>query len=93
MIPVSDRCTPYAEEVQRQLTEAGLRSEVDARRERMNAKIRHAQLQKIPYMLVVGDREVESDSVSVRLRNGTVLGALSLGALVARMQTEVTSKG
>lgn len=92
VIPVSDRYTPYAEEVHRQLTEAGLRPEVDARKERMNAKIRHAQLQKVPYMLVVGEREAESGSVSVRLRSGTLLGSLSVSDLVARMQTEVTTK-
>jgi len=66
--------------VRDQLRESGLRVEVDDRNERMNAKIRDAQTQKIPYMLVVGDREIEQEAVAVRLRSGENPGAMGLEA-------------
>ena len=78
IIPISDRHLDYAASVQNALSTSGLRIEVDSRRDRMNAKIRDAQMQKIPYMIVVGDSEEEADSVSVRLRDGTNLGAISV---------------
>jgi len=78
IIPISDRHLDYAASVQKALSTSGLRIEVDSRRDRMNAKIRDAQIQKIPYMIVVGDSEEEADSVSVRLRDGTNLGAISV---------------
>jgi len=78
IIPISDRHLDYAASVQKALSTSGLRIEVDSRRDRMNAKIRDAQMQKIPYMIVVGDSEEEADSVSVRLRDGTNLGAISV---------------
>jgi threonyl-tRNA synthetase len=70
MIPIADRHVGYCNEVQQRLSAAGLRVTIDASLERMNAKIRNAQLQKIPYMLVAGDRENEQNAVSVRLRSG-----------------------
>jgi threonyl-tRNA synthetase len=70
MIPIADRHVGYCNEVQQRLSAAGLRVTIDASLERMNAKIRNAQLQKIPYMLVAGDREKEQNAVSVRLRSG-----------------------
>ncbi|MDX1436150.1 MAG: threonine--tRNA ligase, partial [Anaerolineales bacterium] len=78
MIPIADRHIEYAEQVANRLTAGGLRVEVDQRNERMNAKIRDAQLQKIPYMLVVGDREAEAGSVAVRDRSGGNQGAISV---------------
>ncbi|MQG17530.1 MAG: threonine--tRNA ligase [SAR202 cluster bacterium] len=78
IIPISDRHLDYAASVQKALSTSGLRIEVDSRRDRMNAKIRDAQMQKVPYMIVVGDSEEEADSVSVRLRDGTNLGAISV---------------
>ena len=78
IIPISDRHLDYAASVQKALSASGLRIEVDSRRDRMNAKIRDAQMQKVPYMIVVGDSEEEADSVSVRLRDGTNLGAISV---------------
>ena len=78
IIPISDRHLDYAASVQKALSTSGLRIEVDSRRDRMNAKIRDAPIQKIPYMIVVGDSEEEADSVSVRLRDGTNLGAISV---------------
>jgi threonyl-tRNA synthetase len=74
VIPIADRHVPYARQVEANLRRAGFRVEVDDRQERMNAKIRNAQLQKVPYMLIVGDREMESGLVAVRLRTGEDLG-------------------
>ena len=75
IIPIAERHTAYALQVSEQLRESGLRVEVDESGDRMQAKIRAAQLQKIPYMLVIGDREAEAGKVAVRLRNGQDLGA------------------
>jgi threonyl-tRNA synthetase len=83
VIPIADRHLEYAERVARELREAGLRVEVDSRSERMNAKVRDAQLQKIPYMLVVGDKEAEAATVSLRLRTNENLGAVPLAEFVA----------
>ena len=76
IIPIADRHGEYAAEVLAALRQANLRAEVDSRNERMNQKIRAAQLQKIPYMLVVGDREAADNAVSVRRRDGANLGAM-----------------
>jgi threonyl-tRNA synthetase len=92
VIPIADRHNEYAFQVQRALQDAGLRTEVDHRTERMNAKIRDAQLQKVPYMLVVGDREAEANAAAVRLRNNENLGPMPIGDVVARMQDEVGRK-
>ena len=78
MIPIADRHNEYAEHVATQLRDAGFRVEVDDRSERMNQKIRQAQLQKTPYMLVVGDREADAGAAAVRTRDGDNLGALPL---------------
>ena len=92
VIPIADRHQPYADEVAATLREAGFRVEVDARSERMNAKIRHAQLQKIPYMLVAGDREAEAGTVAVRVRTGEDLGAVPLADFLARIEEERETK-
>ncbi|MBE0409522.1 MAG: threonine--tRNA ligase [Anaerolineales bacterium] len=89
VIPIADRHLAYAQQVKDKLSVVGLRIEVDDRGERMNAKIRDAQNQKIPYMLVVGDREVEQETVSVRLRTGENLGGISLGDFLSRADDEV----
>ena len=89
LIPIADRHVEYAEKVFNQLRDAGVRVEIDRRSERMNAKIRDAQLQKIPYMLVVGDREAEAGQVAVRLRSGDDLGALSVDSFIERLEVEV----
>jgi threonyl-tRNA synthetase len=92
LIPIADRHVEYAHSVVRQLKGAGLRVEVDDSRERMQAKIRSAQLQKIPYMLVVGDREMRDDTVAVRLRTEEDLGAMSVDDFVARVRRVVEAK-
>ena len=89
IIPIADRHLEYAASVKAQLQAKGFRAEVDDRSERMNLKIRHAQLQKIPYMLVVGDREQEQGVVAVRQREGGDLGAMPLETLAERMMGEV----
>ncbi|MDL1898902.1 threonine--tRNA ligase, partial [Anaerolineae bacterium CFX7] len=78
IIPIADRHNEYARAVEKQLQAQGFRVQVDARSERMNAKIRDAQLMKIPYMLVVGDKEADAGAVSVRLRTGEDLKAMPL---------------
>ena len=75
LIPIADRHIEFAQEVAKTLRAAGLRVEVNDSSDRMQAKIRSAQLQKVPYMLVIGDREVEAGAVAVRLRDGQDLGA------------------
>jgi threonyl-tRNA synthetase len=89
LIPIADRHITYAEKVAQQLQEAGMRIEVDSRSDRMNAKIRDAQLQKVPYMLIVGDREQDSENVSVRLRSEEDMGSMSLESLIERIRDEV----
>lgn len=88
IVPIADRHIEYAHEVERQLRENDIRVEVDARSERMNAKIRQAQMQKVPYMLVIGDKEQAAGAVAVRLRNGQDLGAMALEDLRARIVGE-----
>ena len=89
VIPIADRHQEYAESVKSQLDSYGYRAEVDGRSERMNLKIRNAQLQKIPYMLVVGDREKEDGAVAVRTREGGNLGAIPMEELLARLRKEL----
>ncbi|MGE3075958.1 MAG: threonine--tRNA ligase [Dehalococcoidia bacterium] len=92
VIPIADRHIEYAERVAAQLKGAGLRVEVDDRGERMNAKIRDAQLRKIPYMLVVGDREAEAKAAALRVRGGGDKGAVPVAQILDRLRTEKESK-
>lgn len=89
VIPIADRHAGYAYDVLQELKSNGIRAEVDARSERMQAKIRDAQLQKVPYMLVVGDREAADRAVSVRTRAGEDLKSMPLFQFVARITDEV----
>ena len=93
VIPIStERHLAYAESAGDRLRAAGIRLEIDERAERMQARIRDAQLQKVPYMLVVGDRELAVGDVAVRLRSGEDLGAVPLKELMERLQEEGDSK-
>ena len=92
VIPIADRHIDYAETVRKALAAAGLRVDVDKRNERMNAKIRDAQLQKAPYMLVVGDKEADQGGAAVRLRSGEDLGLQPVEAIRARMVEEVETR-
>jgi threonyl-tRNA synthetase len=83
VIPIADRHVEYAGQVAEKLRAAGLRVEVDARSERMNAKVRDAQLQKIPYMLVVGDKEAAANAVSLRLRTNENIGSVPVEEFIA----------
>ena len=89
LIPIADRHLDYCYGVVDALDKLGFRAEVDDSNERMNAKIRKAQKQKIPYMLVVGDRELESEAVAVRLRSGEDLGAMPKDDFIARLRDDV----
>jgi len=93
VLPIADRHLSYAEAVGGQLRAAGLRTEVDDRQEKIGFKIREAQLQKIPYMLVVGDREQAESTVSVRSRAAGDLGSRAVAAFVADARAEIESKG
>jgi threonyl-tRNA synthetase len=92
LIPIADRHLPYAHQVADQLKAAGVRAEVDERSERMNAKIRDAQTQKVPYMLVVGDKEMEQGFVALRLRSGENPGPMPLDAFLQRVKEDVGEK-
>jgi threonyl-tRNA synthetase len=92
IIPIADRHLHYAEGIKEQLSQAGMRVEIDARSDRMNAKIRDAQLQKIPYMLVVGDRETESNQIAVRLRSEEDLGSVSIEAFLEKAEVDIKAK-
>ncbi len=92
IIPIADRHLEYAQELYKKLRAGGLRAKVDDRSERMNAKIRDAQNQKIPYMLIVGDQEMENNQISLRLRSGENPGALDLEAFLSRAKTEIEAK-
>jgi threonyl-tRNA synthetase len=92
LIPITDRHVEYARQVEAQLRAAGLRTEVDARSERMQAKIRDAQMQKVPYMLVLGDREAEAGTVAVRLRTEEDLGARPVEEFLALAQEAIAEK-
>ena len=93
VLPISDRHLAYAASVRDQLKAAGLRADLDERQEKIGFKIREAQLQKIPYMLVVGDRESAEGTVSVRTRAGGDQGPSSVSDFVANAKDEIASKG
>jgi threonyl-tRNA synthetase len=92
VLPIADRHVDYARTVQAQLTEAGLRVELDARQEKINYKIREAQLQKVPYMLVIGDREAADGAVAVRSRSKGDLGARPVAKFIADALADVAAK-
>ncbi len=92
IIPITDKQMEYACQVRQHLTDAGLRVELDDSRDRMQGKIRRAQLQKVPYMLIIGAREQETGAVAVRTRAGEDLGAMPLAAFVERALEEVRTR-
>jgi len=92
LIPIADRHNDYCRGVAEKLRQAGLRVEVDERSERMQAKIRDAQLKKVPYMLIAGDRDIEAGAVSVRTREGEDLGGVAVDAFIQRVTAEVAAK-
>ena len=93
VLPIADRHAEYADGVRQRLADAGLRVELDARQEKIGYKIREAQLQKVPYMLVVGDREAAEDTVAVRSRTGGDQGAEGVDAFIRAALDEAGRKG
>jgi threonyl-tRNA synthetase len=93
VLPISDRHLDYARSTRDLLKAAGLRVELDERQEKIGYKIREAQLQKIPYMLVVGDREHADGTVSVRTRAGGDQGSRAIDAFIASAREEIAHKG
>ena len=92
VLPVTDRAAEYAHEIARKLDADGFRAEVDERSEKIGKKIREATLEKVPYMLVVGDRDIEAQTVSPRHRTGKDLGAMTYADFAARLRDEVAKK-
>jgi len=92
LIPIADRHVPYCEQVAARLQAAGMRVQLDASADRMQAKIRNAQQQKIPYMLVVGDREAEAGAVAVRLRSGENLQAKPVEEFLALARAAIAAR-
>ena len=92
VLPVTDRAAEYPHEIARKLDADGFRAEVDERSEKIGKKIREATLEKVPYMLVVGDRDIEAQTVSPRHRTGKDLGAMSYADFAARLHDEVAKK-
>ena len=92
VMPITDRTSDYAKGVAAKLSAAGVRVETDLRNEKIGYKIREAQMQKTPYMLVIGDREAESGAVAVRTRSGEDLGAMPLDAFIERITGEIKSR-
>jgi threonyl-tRNA synthetase len=92
VVPIADRHNDYCHEVGAKLAAAGVRVEVNDSNDRMNSKIRHAQLQKVPYMLVAGDREVESETVAVRTRTGENLDPMSADEVVEKFLKQIADK-
>ena len=91
-LTITDRANGYAAEIAAALDRAGFRAETDVRNEKIGKKIREATLEKIPYMLVVGDRDIENGTVSVRHRSGEDLGAMSLDQFLELLGREVAAK-
>tara|TARA_Y100000588_G_scaffold217307_1_gene231227 strand:- start:5595 stop:7349 length:1755 start_codon:yes stop_codon:yes gene_type:complete len=92
IVPIADRHNEFCFEAGKRISESGFRVEVNDSNDRMNAKIRQAQLQKIPYMLVVGDREVEDQSLSVRTRSGDNLESMSIDQVINRFEAQVADR-
>jgi threonyl-tRNA synthetase len=92
VMPITDRTADYAKAVADKLNELGFRAETDLRNEKIGYKIREAQMNKLPYMLVIGDREAEAGAVAVRTRTGEDLGAMPVDEFIAKLSEEVKTK-
>ena len=93
IIPIADRHLTYVEQLTDKLAKASIRTHIDQRNERMNLKIREAQAQKVPYMLIVGDKEIESNTVSIRQRDGVQLDPMPSEEFLSRVVTEIALRG
>ena len=92
VLPLSEKFVDYANDVARKLRAAGLRIEVDESNEKLGAKIRDAQLEKIPYMLIVGEKEASTGAVSLRKRSGGDQGSVSLDQFIAEARRQISSR-
>jgi threonyl-tRNA synthetase len=92
VLPITDRAQAYAQKISDELASHGFRVEIDFRNEKIGYKIREAQLQKIPYMIVLGDKEAESGELAVRSRSAGDLGATGIADFIAKMKTELAEK-
>ena len=92
LLPISDKHLEYSRNILRVLDENGIRVEIDDKPRKISYKIREAQLQKIPYMLIIGDKEVENESVAVRLRSGKDLGDLKVDEFISKITEEIKSR-
>lgn len=92
ILPIADRHLDYAKKVETELKEAGIRVELDERSEKLGAKIRDAQMQKNPYMIIIGDKELEAKKISVRKRDGSDLGSLPLDEFIKNIRIEIVAK-
>ena len=92
VMPITDRASDYAKQLAERLDQEGVRVDTDLRNEKIGYKIREAQMQKLPYMLVVGDKEAESGTVSVRTRGGVDLGAMPVDEFIAKIEEEIKTR-
>lgn len=92
LLPIADRHVKYAEKIASELIDNNIRVEIDKRQESIGKKIREAQIQKIPYMAVIGDKEVKSNKIAVRTRKGKDLGAVSIKKFLLQLQEEINKK-
>lgn len=92
LIPITDKHLDYAKKIQKEFVENGIRTEVNSKSETLQAKIREAALQKTPYLGIIGDKEIENNSISVRTRSGEDLGKLSLSDFLAKIKEEIDKK-
>ena len=92
ILPISNKFIDYAYEVQKELKKLGIRVNVDARAEKIGFKIREAQLEKVPYMLVIGEKEVENNTLSVRSRDLGDLGSMKKEEVIEKFVKEIEEK-
>jgi len=92
VLPITENHLEYANKVAEKLKKAGIRAEIDDRNERLQAKIRDAQLSKVSYMFIVGDREAEAGKIAVRKRNGEDLGSKDLEEFIKALRKEIDEK-
>ena len=92
ILPIADRHLDYAYEVKKALEEKGMRVEIDDRSEKVGYKIREAQLEKVPYMMILGDKDIENNCVSIRARKQGDLGSMKLEEFIAKAVEEIETK-
>jgi threonyl-tRNA synthetase len=92
VLNITDRHADYAEQVRRELEKQGLRVKIDLRNEKIGFKIREHSMQRVPYLLIIGDKELETRTVSVRTQQGEDLGSLSIGELGERLRNQIADR-